>query len=87
MRDGRGLASRSGGGHRCGSAHLTSGDTTDKTPTDLLRDAKLAPSKGPRLGDGVTSAAIPGSFCLEQSQHPLRAVRRPHRHDPPVSFT
>ena len=31
-------------------------------------------------------AAIPGSFRLEQLQHPLRTVRRPYRDDPPVSF-
>jgi hypothetical protein len=32
------------------------------------------------------AAAVPRSFRLEQSQCPLRAVRRPHRDDPPVSF-
>jgi hypothetical protein len=51
-----------------------------------LSDAKLATGKGPKPGDGITGAAIPRSFRLEQSQHPLRAVRRPHRDDPPISF-
>jgi hypothetical protein len=85
MRDARGLPGRSGGGHRCRSAHLTSGGVSDETAAGLS-DAKLATSKGAKPGDGVTGAAIPRSFRREQSQHPLRAVRPPHRDDPPVSF-
>ena len=57
---------------------------SDETPAGLC-DAKLATSKA-RNRAMASGAAIPRSFRLEQSQHPLRAVRRPHRHDPPVSF-
>ena len=85
VRDACGLPGRSGGGHRRGSAHLTSGGVSDDT-SPRLSDAKLATSKGPQPGESITGAAIPRSFRLEQSQHPLRAVRRPHRDDPPVSF-
>jgi hypothetical protein len=46
MRDACGLPGRSGGGHRCGSAHLTSGGMSDETAAGLS-DAKLATSKGP----------------------------------------
>ena len=58
---------------------------SDETAAGLL-DAELATSKGPQPGDGITGAVILWSFCLEQSQHPLRTVRRPHGDDPPVSF-
>jgi hypothetical protein len=86
MWDGCGLPGRSGGGHCCGSAHLASGGTIDKAAADLVRDAKLATSKSPRPGDRLTGAAILRGLRLEQSQHPLRAVRRPHRDDPAISF-
>ena len=46
MRDACGLPGRSGGGHRCGSAHLTSGGMSDETAAGLS-DAKLATGKGP----------------------------------------
>lgn len=85
VRDACGLSGRSGGGHRGGNAHLTSGRMSDET-TAGLSDAKLAPSKSPKPGDRITRTAVPRSFPLEQSQHPLRAVRRPHRDDPPLSF-
>ena len=84
MRDACGLPGCSGGGHRCWSAHVTSGGVSDETAAGLC-DAKLAARKGPEPGDGITGAAIPRSFRLERSQHPLRAVRRPNRDDPPVS--
>ena len=44
--DACGLPGRSGGGPRCGSAHLTSGGMSDETAAGLC-DAKLATSKGP----------------------------------------
>jgi hypothetical protein len=65
MRDACGLPGRSGGGHRCGSSHLTSGSTADETPADLPCDAQLATSKRACPSDGSTSAAIPRSFRLE----------------------
>jgi hypothetical protein len=40
------LAGRSGGGHRCGSAYLTSGGMSDEAAAGLC-DAELAPGKGP----------------------------------------
>jgi hypothetical protein len=45
MRDACGLPGGSGGGHRCGSAHITSGGMSDETAAGLS-DAKLAPGKG-----------------------------------------
>jgi hypothetical protein len=75
-----------GGSHRCGSAHVTSGSAADETPTDLPGDAQLATGKRACPGDGVAGAAVPRSFGLEQSEHSLRAIRRPHRDDPPVGF-
>ena len=46
MRDACGLPGRSGGGHRCGGAHLASGGMGDETAAGLS-DAKLATGKGP----------------------------------------
>src|SRR5450755_3611818 len=46
MRDACGLPGRSGGGHSCGSAHLTSGGMSNETAAGLS-DAKLATGKGP----------------------------------------
>lgn len=46
MRDACRLPRRSGGSHRCGSAHLTSGGMSDETAA-RLSDAKLATGKGP----------------------------------------
>ena len=58
----------------------------DETAADLLGDVKLATSKRTCPIDGITGAAIPRGFRLEQSQHTLRTVRRPHRDNPPVSL-
>ena len=52
----------------------------------ILGNAELATSEGPGPGDGLTGPAVRRSFGLEQSQHPLRAVRRPPRDDPTVGF-
>jgi hypothetical protein len=46
MRDACGLPGRSGGGHRCGNAHLTSGGMSHETAAGLF-DAKFATGKGP----------------------------------------
>jgi hypothetical protein len=46
MRDACGLSGGSGGGRRCGTAHLTSGGMSDE-PAAGLSDAKLAMSEGP----------------------------------------
>jgi hypothetical protein len=84
MGDACGLPCSSGGG-RSDVAYLTGGGMSE-TVADSSCDVELATSKGAGPGDGITRAAIPRSFGLEQSQRPLRAVRRPHRDDPPVSF-
>jgi hypothetical protein len=39
MGNGGGLAGRSGGGRCCGSFHVTSGATTDKSAADLFGHA------------------------------------------------
>ena len=80
------LAGRSGGGRRCGSFHVTSGPTSDKSAADLFGDAKLATSERTRPGDRVAGAAISWSFRLEQRQGPFCAVCRPCCDDAPVSF-
>lgn len=86
MGNSRGLP-RGSGGCRCyGSVHVTSGAATDKSATDLLGDIKLTASEGSCPGDRVTGPAILWSFRLEQPQHPLCAVRCPHRDDPPIDF-
>jgi hypothetical protein len=46
MRDACGLPGRSGGGHRCGSTHPTSGGMSNETAAGLS-DAKRATRKGP----------------------------------------
>ena len=80
------LAGRSGGGHRCGVAHLARSDTRDKTAADLPCDVKLATRKGARPGDRIAGAAVTWGFRLEESQYPRRAVCRPRRHNPPLGF-
>jgi hypothetical protein len=46
MRDGGSLPDSSSGGHRCGSAHLTSRGAVDEATADLFRNAKLTAGKG-----------------------------------------
>src|SRR5205807_6258539 len=82
-----GLSGRSGGGHRCGSAHLARGRAADEPAADLRYDVKLATSERAGPGDRITRAAVSRSFCLEEPEHPLGALCRPRRDDPPVSFT
>jgi hypothetical protein len=60
MRDACGLSGRSGGGHRCGSAHLTRGGMSDETAAGLS-DAELATSKGPQPNDRITGRLSPGA--------------------------
>ncbi len=86
MGNGSGLSRGSGGCDSGGSPHVTSGAATDEPAADLLGDIKLATSEGSRPGDCVPGAAILWSLRLEQRQHPLGAVRRPRRDDPPVAF-
>jgi hypothetical protein len=85
VRDACGLPGRSG--RRCGRrTDVTSCAIGEEAAADLRCDAKFAAGKRAGPGDGVAGAAIARSFKLEQSQHPLSAVRRPARDDPPVSF-
>jgi hypothetical protein len=84
--NGRGLARGSGGCGSGGIPHLARGSATDEPATDLLGDIELATSEDSRPGDCFPRAAILWSLRLEQPQHPLGAVRRPRRDDPPVTF-
>lgn len=84
--DGCGLSGRSGGGRCCGSTDLASGAPVSSPAADLFGDTKLALSEGSRPGDRLSGAAIPRGFRLEQPQHPLRAIRRPHGDDTPVGL-
>jgi hypothetical protein len=85
VRDACGLPCCSGGSRR-GSAHVTSGASSNEATADLLCDAKLATRKRPCPCDGIARAAVLRSLRLKQSPHPLRAVRRPSCDNPPVSF-
>jgi hypothetical protein len=67
-------------------ADLLCGRIADEPAPDLFSDVELAMSERPGPGDGISRAAVPGGFCLEQSQHPLRTVRGPRRDDPPIGF-
>jgi hypothetical protein len=69
-----------------GAVTLRAAGPADEAAADLLCDAKLATGKGACLCDRITGAAIPRGFRLEQSQHPLRAIRRPRGDDSPVGF-
>jgi hypothetical protein len=71
---------------RYGRCELARSGPADEAAADLLCDAELATGKGACPCDRITGTAIPQGFCLEQSQHPLRAIRCPPRDDPPVSF-
>jgi hypothetical protein len=59
---------------------------SNKAAADLTCGVKFATSEAAGPGDGIAGTAISRSFRLEQSEHPLRAVGRPYRDDPPVSF-
>jgi hypothetical protein len=82
----RRLPGGSGGCRRGRSPHVTSGAATDEPPADLLHDIKLPTSEGARPANRLPGAAILWSFRLEHPQHPLSAVRRPRRDDPPVAL-
>jgi hypothetical protein len=86
MRNACSLPRRFSGCHGAGAAHLTSRGIPDEAAADLAGYAKLTTSEGPGSSNGFTWAGIPGSLRFEQSQRPLRAIRRPHRDNPPVSF-
>ena len=86
MGNARGLSRSSRGGRRCRSLNGASGATSDESAADQFGDAELATSESPCPQDRVTGPAIVRSFGLEQPQHPLCTVRRPHRDDPPIGF-
>jgi hypothetical protein len=83
---GGGLPGRSSGRSSSGTAHLASRTTVLESVADFLGDVELTASESPRPDDRIARAAVLRSLRLEQSQHPLRAVRRPRRDDPPVSL-
>ncbi len=87
VRDCCGLPCCSGGSGRCRGAHVTRGGAAREPAADLFCDAKLATAEGPCSRDGIAWAAIAWSLRLEQSEHTLRAVSRPHGNDSSVDFT
>ena len=86
VRDCCGLTRRSGGGGRRRSAHLTCGASAGKPAADLVGNVKLAAAEGSGSRDGIAGTGIAWSFHLEQSEHSLRAVSRPHSNDSPFGF-
>jgi hypothetical protein len=86
MSDACSLPRRFSGCHRRGVTHLASGRIPNETAADLFGYANLATGKGPGPSDGITGPRIPGGLRLEESQHPLRAIGRPHGNNPPINF-
>lgn len=86
VRDCRGLSCRSGGGGRGRSAHLMCRGAAGEPAADLFRDVKLAAAKGSCSRDGITWTGIARGFLLEQPEHSLRAVSRPHGDESSFGF-
>ena len=86
VRDCCGLPCRAGGSGRCGGAHLACGGGAGEPAADLFCEVKLATAEGPCSRDPIAWAGIPWSFRLEQSEHSLRAVSRPHSDDSSSDF-
>ena len=86
VRDCCGLPCRSGGSGRCRSAHLTCGCAAGEPAADLFYDVKLATAEGPCSRDRIAGAGIAWSFGLEQSEHSLRTISRPHSNDSSFGF-
>ena len=86
MRNCRGLPCGSGGSGRRRSAHLTCRGTTGEPPADLFCEVQLATAEGPGPRDGIAWAAIALCVRLEQSEHSLGAVSRPHSNDSSLGF-
>jgi hypothetical protein len=80
------LPGGSSGGYRCRNGDLTSGSVSREAKSARRPDARLAAGEGAEPGDRFAGAAIPRGFGLEEAQHPLRAVRRPHGDELPVSL-
>jgi hypothetical protein len=55
--------------------------TAGEPAADLFCDVKLATAERPCSCDGIAWASIARSFCLEQSEHSLSTVSRPHSND------
>ncbi len=86
VRDCCGLPCRSCGSGRRRTAHFRCGGAAGEPAADLFRDVKLATTEGPCSRDGVPWAGIARSFGLEQSEHSLSAVSRPHSSDSSFGF-
>jgi hypothetical protein len=86
VRDCCGLPGRSRGSGRYRGAHLACGGGAGEPAPDLIYDFKLAAPEGPCSRDGIAWAAIVWSLRLEQPEHSLRAVSRPHSDDPSFGF-
>jgi hypothetical protein len=86
VRDCGGLSCRSGSRGRCRRAHLGCGAAAGKPAADLICDVKLAAAEGPGSRYRIAGAGIASSFGLEQAEHSVRAVSRPHGHDSSFGF-
>lgn len=65
---------------------ITCCPTSNEPAANLFCDVELAAAKSPRPDDGVAWPAIAWSFRLEQPEHSLRAVSRPHSNDSSFDF-
>jgi hypothetical protein len=81
-----GLPRGAGGSGRCRGAHLTCAGSAGEPAADLFCDVKIATAEGPCSRDGIAGAGIAWGFRLEQSEHSLRAISRPHSNDSPFGF-
>ena len=86
VRDCCGLPCCSGGSGRCRGVHLTRGGAAREPAADLFCDVKLATAECPCSLDRIAWAGIAWRLRLEESEHTLRAVSRPHGNDSSFGF-
>lgn len=86
MSDARRLTRRFRGGRGRRLGHFAGGRAPDEAATDFLCGSDLAATEGPRSGDRITWAPIRAGFRFEDVQNSFRAVGRPGRKNPPISF-
>jgi hypothetical protein len=78
-----------GGSRSCGcrgSLYVTGSPATDESTAYLVGGVQLSLGERPGPGDGSARSVILWSFCLEQTQNPVRAVGGPRGDKTSVGF-